>query len=223
MNINSLWRRGRRLRFGGDRYSAGRRPGQALVELSLSITFIALLLGAAIDLGLAYKTYQTLMNATAEASSFLSLNPKVNCDSHPTWCTGTDEIGGADREARNRFREEQGTTINGTASTLDLDDNNVDDVGEHGWTWIGDRIDIVEARADEVTMGAGGFYGVPTGFAGTEFEECEDRPRFTADDSLQCFIVVQTEIVYRPYISSRLLGTQMTIRATSVKPIVGGP
>jgi hypothetical protein len=121
MDITSLWRRGRRLRFGGDRCSAGRRrPGQALVELSLSITFIALLLGAAIDLGLAYKTYQTLMNATAEASSFLALNPKVNCDANPTWCTGTDEIGGADREARNRFREEQGTTINGSTITTSM-------------------------------------------------------------------------------------------------------
>ncbi len=59
------------------------RSGQALVEMAISVTVLALLLAAAIDLGLAYKTYQTLVNATAEASSYLDLNPTVNCAVEP--------------------------------------------------------------------------------------------------------------------------------------------
>ena len=57
-------------------------PGQALIELALALTLIAMFLRAAVDLGLAYKAYQTLLNSTAEASSYLSLNPVLNCSVH---------------------------------------------------------------------------------------------------------------------------------------------
>ncbi len=227
MKIRSSWRLRHPLAApGACRQAVRREAGQALVELALSITFISLLLGAAIDLGLAYKTYQTLMNATAEAGTFLALNPAVNCDTHSTWCAGTDAIGGADREARNRFREEQGTALHGSASTLDLNSDRIDDTtqtidGMAGWVWIGTKVKLDEATSDDVTM-SGGVYGVSAGFTGTTDSRCLQRYRFNLAGK-QCFIVVRTEMIYHPYITSRLLGNNMPIHAVSVKPIVGGP
>lgn len=235
MTLRSFWRRRPFQRQTGACRIARRRSGQALVELTLSITFIALLMGAAIDLGLAYKTYQTLMNATAEASTFLALMPKVNCTANSSWCAGAPSAAvapmyGASREARNRFREEQGLVRRGIASTLDLNANKVDDTtetidGVNGYTYMADRVRIHEADSAQIST-TGGAYGLRGDYdPAATLQDCKDRKRFAVGETetRQCFMVVRTEIIYKPFISSRFLGANMTIRATSVKPIVGGP
>src|SRR3954447_22926543 len=132
----------------GARRRSSATPGQALIELALALTFIAMFLSAAVDLGLAYKAYQTLLNATAEATSYLSLNPVLNCAVH--LCPDGTPSSGADREARIRFRAEQSGVLHGSASTMDLDGSGVDDVTEHDWSWIDGRVKVQEAESSQV-------------------------------------------------------------------------
>src|SRR6266576_736055 len=80
-------------------------PGQALIELILSLSFLMLMLGAVIDGGMMYKTYQTLANATAEASTFLAEQPLITCS---TCTTTSSKIAKANSLAINNFRFESG-------------------------------------------------------------------------------------------------------------------
>lgn len=206
------------------------RRGQALVELALTLTLLVMLLGAAVDLGLAFKTYQTLTNATAEASTYLSLEPIVNCGS-----TTCDQIGPVNRTARERFRTEQGTTLRGSASTLDLDASGRDDEFEagRGWSWIEGKVRIEAADSDQVTTTNSGFtLSSPFNRGSTNTACKDDRSRsFTvvtnaltgAKEVKYCYIVVQTEMIYKPFIIQPFVGSEMTITAISVKPIVGRP
>ena len=193
----------------------GRASGQALIEFALMISLIMLLVAAAIDLGGAFRSYQTLMNATAEASSYLTLEPLVNCAVQT--CPDGSPESGADQEARVRFRQEQSTTSGSLLSTMDLDSSGQDDIAEHGWEWIAGRVRISEADSTQVTSDG----GIDASFSGTSVPECQDRRRFDAGGG-QCFIVVQAEYTYRPLVLSWILGKTMTIRASSVKAIVQG-
>ncbi len=49
--------------------------GQSLVELALSFTFLLLLVGGAIDLGLAYFSFITIRDAAQEGALYGSLHP----------------------------------------------------------------------------------------------------------------------------------------------------
>lgn len=185
------------------------RSGQALVEMALSITFIALLLAAVTDLGLAYKTYQTLVNATAEASSYLDVNPIVNCA--VVSCPGGDPIAGANAIARQRFQFEQGTSGRKIASTLDLNANRTSDNLEAGFN-INQWIRITEADNTQVN-------NMSAYNPGTTTQECRARIAKPTNVS-SCYIVIRTQIIYRPFFLTPILGNQMTIRAISVRRIV---
>jgi hypothetical protein len=189
--------------------SAHHRLGQALVEMALSITFIALLLAAVTDLGLAYKTYQTLVNATAEASSYLDVNPTVNCAI--VSCPGGNPIAGANAIARQRFQSEQGTTIRHIASTLDVDADGIhDDVDSD--VNIDEWVQITEADNTQVdNMSA---YD-PAATA----SECRER-KAKPTNVASCYIVIRSRIIYRPFFLVPVLGDEMTIRAISVRRIV---
>jgi hypothetical protein len=201
--------------------------GQALIELALSFTFLAFLFAGAVDLGIAYKSYQTLINASAEASSYLMLNPVVNCQQQ--FCPNDDastenEIEGADREARNRFRIEQGVSIHGTASTLDLDANAKDDLTTdgYGWNWINSRVRIDEADSSQVTI-VNDTFAIDNSFDPSATNaDCKLRRKYYTSGTtsgLQCFIVVRSQIDYHPFAIAPVLGDTMTIRAISVLPI----
>lgn len=196
-----------------------RHPGQAVVELALFATFIFLLLAAAVDLGLAYKSYQTLITASAEASSFLDLNPTYTCTPLP----GCDPAVAADAIARDRFRSEQGGILRGTTSTLDLNSNGIDDASETGVIQSMIRIDEADnTQIDDV--------GTGTFAAGSSFDpaatdtECKNREKDPNSPSrpevTSCYIVIRVEYIYRPFLLSPLLGEEMTIRAISVRRIV---
>ena len=191
--------------------------GQALVELALSATFLAFLFAAAVDLGLAYKSYQTLINATAEASSFLTVNKAIPCGS-----TTCDPFVAADREARIRFRAEQGDQLRGSSSTLDLDGDRKDDLAaggnNYGENWINQMVQIHVADSTQVTVSNSNF-AIGTTFNGTSDPNCLQRMKFDVNGG-QCFIVVRSQITYRPFAISPVVGSTMTIRAISVKPIV---
>jgi hypothetical protein len=161
------------------------RPGQALIEFALIISLIMLLVAAAIDLGGAFRAYQTLMNATAEASSYLTVEPLTNCALQA--CPGGTPASGADLEARARFRQEQASTPRGLLTTMDLDSSGQDDLAEHGWDWIASRVRIHEADSSQVTLDSG---AITPDFNGTSDVDCRARKRFDADNG-QCFIVVQ--------------------------------
>jgi hypothetical protein len=212
MNRFSSWHIRRSFRKPVGRGSGRRRSGQALVELALSVTFLSLLFGAAVDLGIAYKSYQTLMNATAEASTYLHVRPISNCGS-----TTCDPNAAADRIARTRFREEQGADLRGSASTLDLDSNNVDDLQEHGWGWIEQRVLIDEADSTQIEINNGNF-AVGDSFSRTSDPKCLNREPIDSSRR-QCFIVVRSMIIYRPFVIAPIVGAEMTIRAISVKPM----
>jgi hypothetical protein len=192
-----------------------RTAGQALIEFALMISLILLLVAAAIDLGGAFRAYQTLINAAAEASSYLTVEPMVNCALKA--CPGGSPASGADQEARVRFRQEQSTAPRGLLTTMDLDSSGQDDVAEHGWDWIAARVRIHEADNSEVTSEQ----AVDPSFTGTTNPDCKARKRFDTGLS-QCYIVVQAEYTYRPLVLSWILGKTMTIRASSVKAIVQG-
>ncbi len=189
--------------------SAHHRPGQALVEMALSVTFIALLLAAVTDLGLAYKTYQTLVNATAEASSYLDLNPMVNCAIAS--CPDGDPIAGANAIALQRFQTEQGTIIRKLASTLDLNANGTPD-NQEGDFEIDKWVRITEADNTQVNN----MSAYNPAVTAPECQERNARPSNVAS----CYIVIQTRIVYRPFFLTPVLGNEMTIRAISVRRIV---
>jgi Flp pilus assembly protein TadG len=194
------------------------RSGQALLEFALMISLVMMLVAAAIDLGGAFRSYQTLMNATAEASSYLMLEPLTNCAIQT--CPGGTPASGSDLEARVRFRDEQTTTPRGLLTTMDLDSNGQDDLAEHGWSWIAARVQIHEADSTQVTVENSNF-GIGSSFRGTSNADCLARKRFDTSNQ-QCFIVVQAEYTYRPLVLSWIVGKTMTIRATSVKAIVQG-
>ncbi|HEX6288004.1 MAG TPA: TadE/TadG family type IV pilus assembly protein [Herpetosiphonaceae bacterium] len=220
MNIKRSWHIHRTLRKQvAHRFARRHASGQAMVELALAATFLALLFAAAVDLGIAYKSYQTLMNATAEASSYLTLYPHASCTSNS--CDEAQLEAAADREARTRFRTEQGTQLKGSASTLDLDSNNVDDLGEHGWGWIEQRVRIQEADSSQIIITNDDF-AVGESFNGTSNPDCLARKRFDSQGR-QCYIVVRATIIYHPFAISPAVGEDMPIRAISVKPIVAGP
>lgn len=174
-----------------------RALGQALVELALTIALLSLLLMAALDAGLAYKTYQTLLNASAEASSYLAQNPYAG---DPPSKTTADSL------ATTAFRQEQSGTRTGTSSVADA------------------TITINMADSTQVILGTGGVYGVSDSFnpAATD-SECRVDRHNTYDDGKPCYVVVRATIVYRPFMLTPFFGSAMTIKAVSVKPIVGYP
>lgn len=227
MKITNLWPQRLRSSLRSARQPRRQEAGQALIELALSFTFLAFLFAAAVDLGIAYKSYQTLINATAEASSYLMLNPVVNCETQtcPTDDGSTDdEIEGADREARIRFRTEQGVTIHGTASTLDLDANAKDDLTTdgRGWAWLNARIKIDEADSSQVTIVNNNFALDNTFDPSATNADCKLRRKYYTSGTtsgLQCFIVVRSQIDYHPFAIAPAVGDTMTIRAISVLPI----
>lgn len=214
MNSIRSWRIRRTFRKQVNHQVARRhKSGQAIVELALSVTFLAFLFAAAVDLGIAYKSYQTLMNATAEATTYLSVRPLLGgCGA------GCDGKAPADREARTRFRNEQGADIRGSSSTLDLDSNNVDDLAEHGWGWIEQRVLIDEADSTQIQV-TGSTFAVGNSFTRTTNPDCLARASIDRNGR-QCYIVVRSVIIYHPFAISPALGSEMTIRAISVKPIV---
>ncbi|HEY0605884.1 MAG TPA: TadE/TadG family type IV pilus assembly protein [Herpetosiphonaceae bacterium] len=215
MNILRAWRVRHMFRKQVHRRVAGRhQSGQAIVELALAVTFLAFLFAAAVDLGIAYKSYQTLMNATAEASTALTVEPLGSCPAN----TPCDPVANANRQARERFRQEQGADIRGSASTLDLDSNNVDDLGEHGWGWIEQRVLIDEADSSQIQI-VGGTFAVGDSFTRTTDPDCLDRKSLNSRGQ-QCFIVVRSVIIYHPFAISPAVGSEMIIRAISVKPLV---
>jgi len=208
MKLKRLWH----ACFGcqkGYTLNAHKRSGQALVELTLSLTLLMMLLGAAVDLGLAYKAHQTLTNATAEASTYLSLRPL-----DPT-------AAAADATARKRFRNEQGPTIRGSGSTLDLDANDqLDDI-----SITTNRVQIKVTDSSQVTIGSNNF--APDLSLLPSSTNCETRNKRSYADSTgtvrQCLVVVHASMVYKPFFITPFVGSEMTITAISVKPIVGAP
>ncbi len=193
--------------------------GQAIVELTLALTFLAYLFAAAVDLGFAFKSYQTLVNATAEASSFLTIRPSVSCGPNTSAQCARDE---ADRIARIRFRGEQGDRLRSFGgSTLDLNADDKDDrtTVPPGYAnfeqFIRARVQIKVADATQVTTTNSNF---AVGGNFTESTACRDR--LVAGLNGQCYIVVLTETTYRPFAIAPVVGDTMTIRAISVKPIV---
>lgn len=198
------------------------QPGQALVELALSITFIVLLLSAAVDLGFAFKSYQELINATSEAASYLDIYPVVNCGT-PT----CDPIAAADTEAIRRFRTEQGPALRNIASTLDLNANGVDDFAEAGGeAYVSSMVRIDEADNTQIDVASDGSFAVGNSFQPSATDnECKKRtavPLSTNANVTSCYIVIRSGIVYKPYILKPLLGKTMTIHAISVRRIVRG-
>lgn len=183
--------------------SVGLRPGQALVEVILSMTLLMSLIAAAVDLGLAYKTHQTLVNATAEASSYLDLNPKI---------PAADPIQSANTIALQRFQREQGITTRRIGSTLDLNANDVRDDQEAGFN-IADWVQITEANNIQISN--------MSTYNPSQAGECANRiAQPTTYES--CYIVIRSRIIYRPFFLSPVLGNQMDIRTTSVRRVVKG-
>ncbi len=196
------------------------KNGQAIIEFALIISVILLLLAAAVDLGNAYRTYQTLANASAEASSYLAHNPLVNCLVADTPCPGGTPESGADRQARIRFRNEQGPIVRSVASTLDLDNNGKDDVAEYGWGFVEGRVRVMIADSGQL-QNLNNPNAITKDFTGSADPDCNKRKRFDSKGG-QCFIVVLSRTTYRPMILSSILGREISITASSVKPIVEG-
>lgn len=189
-----------------------------MIEFALALAFLLLLVAAAVDAGLAYKSYQNLINAAANASSFLAQYPYAYDGSAST-------IAEANNKALDAFRFEQGTGTLGIGRTRDLNGDGAADNFGSGYSaawnpWF--RIDT--ASSAEVATHS------PTNFrtyAGTADSQCSQRSRFdtasTANDKKPCYIVVRAQMIYKPFLLSPVFGNQMTIRAFSVKPIVGLP
>lgn len=204
---------------GGDHRQ---QQGQAIVELALAVTFLTLLLSAAVDLGLAFKAYQALMSATAEAGNYLQLKPLASCDSlaDPACAARV-----ANSEARTRFRGEQGDTLGRFASTLDLNANSRDDRQEFGSqagfdAFIQARVEIHEADSTQVTITNNRFALNDTFDPNQTSQRC--RQRYNLDSNGQCFVVVRTSIDYVPFAIAPIVGNRMTIRAISVQPVTNG-
>lgn len=203
-----------------------RKGGQSLIEFALASAFLMLLIAAAVDAGMAYRAYQTLINSAANASSYLAQYPYDG--------TPTKTIEGANNKALNAFRNEQNAgTLSIGGSTFDLNANGIDDgaasefgatyglTGSSAWTaWF--RID--EASDAEVgSNAANGF----NGFTGTADSKCRDRYQFddssTDTNKKPCYIVIRAKLIYRPFFLSPVFGREMTITSVSTKPIVGLP
>ena len=200
-----------------------KHPGQALVELALAITFISLLLAAAVDLALAYRTHQMLVNATAEAASYLSQQPLLCVSAGP--CTQQQLIDTANNRAIQGFRREIGTNFdaNRTARLLDLDADGLDDVGDEGFTTgtfrSGNWIRIDPADSTQFNPNDPGAFNIRT-FAPSQIQSCIDRNRRHAGG--QCFVAVRSTIIYRPFFALTPI-REFRISAWAIKPIVGGP
>ncbi len=173
--------------------------GQALVETAIAVVILTLLLMAAVDAGLAYRSYQTLTNATAEASSYLAQNPLAWDATIPAYTMAE-----ADKIARQGLKEEQAGSRIGTSAIPDS------------------AIVISEADSSQVSTGTGGVYGLDSSFTRTSNTECQERRNFDGGGD-PCFIVIKSSLVYRPFMLTLVFGQEMTIRVTSVKPIVGHP
>jgi hypothetical protein len=104
-----------------------RAAGQALVELALAITFIFLLLAAAVDLGLMFFTLQGMRAAAQEGATF---------GSYPVAVMNNDgTINRVDLDYTRivqRIRNAGGTNSTGFANLQDLDSNGVRDEFEGG-------------------------------------------------------------------------------------------
>lgn len=200
-----------------------RREGQALVELALTIVFIALLLSATIDIGRAYRTHQMLTNATAEASSYLSQQPLVACGTACAWTT-QQEKDRADELAIRSFRQE---TVFANASAVtalkDLNADEIDDMTGNGWTAVtfssGGWLRFSPADSSQFDPANPGSFNIGT-FTPSTQAECVNRRRTYPGG--QCFIVVQSKIVFRPLFGLvSFLGDAAQIRSYAIKPIVG--
>jgi hypothetical protein len=199
-----------------------RREAQAIVELALTITFLSMLLAGIIDLGLAFKARQMLINATAEATSTLSQQPLLPCGET---CSLATMKSGSDSLALRNFRQEIGDNIaDGNAPLLDLNADGLDDMSQNGWSagsfqtegWF--RID--PADSSKFNPSTPGLFNIKT-FTPSTQQACIDRQRTYSGG--QCYIVVRAKMVYRPFFAlSRAMGAQVTISAYAIKPIVGG-
>jgi Flp pilus assembly protein TadG len=200
-----------------------KHEGQALVELSLAIMFIALLLTGAIEIGRAYRMHQMLINATAEASSFLSQQPLVPCGTSCTWTTDQEKAR-ADDIALANFRQE---TVLANASALtrlrDLNGDNRDDMTSNGWTKLtyssGRWFWIAPADSTQFDPNNPGGFNINTFTPSTNTSCVNRRATYTGG---QCYIVVQSKVIFRPLFSFiDFLGDGAAIRAYAIKPIVG--
>lgn len=207
-----------------------RSAGQAIVELTLALTFLAYLFAAAVDLGLAYKAYQTLINATAEASGSLKVAPIIGCEN----CSLEQRIAKADSQARERFRGEQGNSMGGIATTMDLDGNGTDDfkqfpntqTGKDQWdAFMQGRVEIYPADQTQVTI-TNSEFAVGSSFQPSNIQACKDRHSVYYGGQLgtevrQCFLVIKSRITYKPFAIAPFVGKEMTITAISVVPTLG--
>lgn len=201
-------------------HSPRSHEGQAIVELALMITFMFLLMGAAVDMGLMYKSYQTLVNASAEASTYLDYEPRRPC------APPCDAIAEADAEARRRFRTEQGDTIGRISSTLDLDSNGVDDYTQSGGVdMVRSMVKIDEADNTQIDDAGDGKFALQGTFdtAATDVL-CQQRTAvplsLTNPLVTSCYIVIRAEMIYRPFLLRPVLGDERRIRVISVRRIV---
>jgi hypothetical protein len=99
-----------------------KQPGQALVELALSITFIFFLLAATVDLGLIFFTLQGLRTAAQEGATYGSYPVRVVNSDGSTKAVDLNYL-----EIARRVRNSGGTTSSGFANLQDLDGNGVRD------------------------------------------------------------------------------------------------
>lgn len=227
---------GVRFRAGRVWSRRGRSSGQALLELTLAISFLAYLFAAAIDLGLAYKAYQSLMTATAEAGSYLSVVPLGSCGS--VGCNAKEPV---DSQARVRFRGEQGFQLKGSGSTIDLNNDGKDDQSNvpAGYSsfdnYMADMVQITEADSSQVTVTNDEFATIGSSYDPTQTDDgCRARQNLSkgtvngaainggAGVGTQCFIVVRARMIYRPFAIAPAMGREMTIRAIAVLPITNG-
>jgi hypothetical protein len=208
-----------------DHWRAWRRgsheqPGQAIVELAFSITLLVLLLGAAADLALMYKSYQNLINATTEASTYLELRAKQAV------CVGCDNIEAANAEARRRFRNEQGEVMGNIASTLDLNSNGKDDYKESGGVeMVKQMVKIDAADNTQIDAAPSGTFALKKSFnPNATAASCKQRDKLPYNPSnpavTSCYIVIRAEFIYRPYLLRPILGDMRFIRAISVRRII---
>ena len=119
---------------------------------------------------------------------------------------------------------EQGATLHGMSSTLDLNANDKDDLttDAYGWAWLNSRIQIDEADSSQVTIVNNNFALDNTFDPAATAADCKLRRKYYTSGTttgLQCFIVVRTQIDYHPFAISPAVGSTMTIRAISVLPI----
>jgi Flp pilus assembly protein TadG len=210
-------------------------PAQALIELVLALSFLLLVLGTAIDGGMAYKTYQTLANATAEASAFLAEQPMITCS---TCTTTSSKIAKANSQAINNFRFESGedTTLRTVASMRDLDADGKDDLGTvanggdgwdaaylqaNGWlqfNMVSDSQFTAGFDISSVSMSS------DTNPDANPATGCGSRWRYelplpSSGYPNRCYILVRAKAIYEPFLLGPIFGQALTIRAYAIKPI----